>query len=204
MTPDSNLDKIEKQNERTPERGPLRRREGPTKPSTSKIAELFKGRRISGFESGTGFQGGPSRRTGHRLALWSWLASMIDGLILISLSTVFILTFSFLMQANVGSLIGSLVHSQHQALIFCEVFILCSWIYMITVRTVLGSTIGEWACDIRLGQPQERMRANYVLRVTWRSTLILVTGVVTLPLVSLIVGEDTAGAISGLRLFSLK
>jgi hypothetical protein len=204
MTPDSNLDKIEKQNERTPERGPLRRREGPTKPSTSKIADLFKGRRVSGFESGTGFQGGPTRRTGYRLALWSWLASMIDGLILISLSTVFILTFSFLMQANVESLIGSLIHSQHRALIFTEVFILCSWIYMITVRTILGSTIGEWACEIRLGQPQERLRANYVLRVAWRSTLIVVTGVVTLPLVSLIVGEDTAGAISGLRLFSLK
>ena len=204
MTPDSNLDKIEKQNERTPERGPLRRREGPTKPSTSKIAELFKGRRVSSFESGTGFQGGPTRRTGYRLALWSWLASMIDTLLLISLSSFFVLAFSYLVKANVESLVGSLFHSQHRALIFCEVFALCSWIYMITVRTILGSTIGEWACDIRLGQPQERLRTNYVLRVAWRSTLILLTGVVTLPLISLVVGKDIAGAISGLRLFSLK
>jgi hypothetical protein len=203
VIPDSNLEKIEKQNERTPERGPLRRR-GPTKPSSSKIAELFKGRRISSFESGTGFQGGPSRRTGYKLALWSWLASMIDTLILISLSSVFILTFSFLMKANVESLVGSLFQSQHRAVIFCEVFTLCSWIYMITVRTVLGSTIGEWACDIRLGQPQERLRTNYVLRVAWRSTLVILTGIVTLPLMSLVVGKDIAGAISGLRLFSLK
>lgn len=203
MIPDSNLEKIEKQNERTPERGPLRRKD-PTKPSSSKIADVFKGRRISSFESGTGFQGGPSRRTGYKLALWSWLASMIDTLILISLSSVFILTFSFLMKANVESLVGSLFQSQHRAVIFCEVFTLCSWIYMITVRTVLGSTIGEWACDIRLGQPQERLRTNYVLRVAWRSTLVILTGIVTLPLMSLVVGKDIAGAISGLRLFSLK
>lgn len=204
MINDSGLNKIERPNERTPERSPLIRRGPQEKNPGGKISELFRGRRVSSFENGTGFLGGPSRRTGHRLALWSWLASFIDGLILISLSSVFILTFSFLMQANLETLLGGLIHNQHRALVFAEVFVLAAWIYMITVRSVLGSTIGEWACDIRLGQPQERLRANYVIRVAWRSTIILLTGLVTLPLMSLIIGKDIAGAISGLRLFSLK
>lgn len=196
MINDSGLNKIERPNERTPERSPLIRR-GPA-------TDLFRGKRVSSFENGTGFLGGPTRRTGYRLALWSWLASFIDGLILISLSSVFILTFSYLMQANLGTLLGGVIHNQHRALVFAEVFVLAAWIYMITVRSVLGSTIGEWACDIRLGQPQERLRTNYVLRVAWRSTLILLTGLITLPLLSLVVGRDLAGAISGLKLFSLK
>ncbi len=75
---------------------------------------------------------------------------------------------------------------------------------MISIRSLLGFTIGEWACDLRLGQPHERLRNNYVIKVMLRSSLILLTGVVTLPVLSLLLGRDLAGVLSGLRLFSLK
>ncbi|MFS4459980.1 RDD family protein [Bdellovibrio sp. HCB2-146] len=198
MIPEKDQEKIKiPNNERVPEKDPLIRRRGPA-------LDLFRGRRVMHFENGTGFQGGPSRRKGYKLALWSWFASMIDCLILISISSIFMAAFSFLMRTDFGALIGSVTQNQHRVILFLEVFALCAWAYMIVVRSVLGSTVGEWACDLRLGQPQERLRANYILRVAWRSTLILITGLVTLPVLSLILGLDLAGKISGLRLFSLK
>lgn len=188
-----------------PLRGPVvPRRRGPVAPTPSRVNGLFKDRQGLSFEQGTGFHGGPSRRKGARLALWSWLASFIDGLILIALSCVFMLMFSMVVNTSVGHVIKGLSHSHHQMMFFVEVFVVFAWFYSITIRSLMGSTIGEWACDLRLGQPHERLHISYIFKVALRSTLILITGVVTLPLLSVLAGKDLAGALSGLRLFSLK
>lgn len=189
-----------------PLRGPMiDRRRKPTMPSPSKLNELFKGNALQ-FEQGTGFHGGPSaKRKGYRLALWSWLASLIDALILVSASCVFMLMFSLIVKSSIGGILQGFSHEQHRWIFFAEVYALSSWFYMITVRGIMGSTIGEWACDLRLGQPHERLQSGlYILRVILRSSLILLTGVITLPLLSLIFGKDIPGLCSGLRLFSLK
>ncbi len=188
-----------------PLRGPTPRRRSPGAPAPSRVNSLFKDRQNIQFDQNTGFHGGPSaRRKGHRLALWSWLASFIDALILVSASCVFILMFSLIVKTSVGGIFKGLLHSQHEATFFFEVFFVCAWIYMVAIRSFMGSTIGEWSCDLRLGQPHERLQSGYLARVALRSTLILLTGVVTLPILSLCLGKDLAGIISGLRLFSLK
>lgn len=201
---------IDKQNEKeTPQRAPQKREapvplRGPV-PTSPRLKNLFKNRSAINFANSTGFHGGASaRRKGYRLALWCWLASFIDGLILVSASCVFIMMFSFIVKSSVGSLFGDLIESQHKAVLFMEVFFIFGWGYMISIRSLMGSTIGEWSCDLRLGQPHERLQAGYVFRVALRSTLILLTGVITLPILSLAFGRDVAGVLSGLRLFSLK
>lgn len=153
----------------------------------------------------TGFQGGPSaKRKGYVLILWSWIASFIDLLILISLSCAFLVVFSLIMKTSLGPLVKSLNLHHEQGMLFLQIFVIASWVYSVTTRTFMGATIGEWACNLRLGQPHERLKANYILRVLLRSTLIVATGLMTLPLLSLILGRDLSGKISGLRLFSLK
>lgn len=170
-----------------------REKRTPSLPNRSKVDELFKKNQL-GFDQATGFLGGPSRRQGVKLALWSCLAVMIDTLVLISVSCIFMAVFSYLMKSS-----GSA-----QFLFFAQIFVVVGWIYMVSLRTFMGSSVGEWTCDLRLGQPHERLRASYALRVALRSTLILGTGVITLPLLSLIFKKDLAGLVSGLRLFSLK
>ena len=157
------------------------------------------------FEERTSFNGGPSaRRKGHQLAAWSALASAIDSLIMISASCIFLLTFSLIVHAPVGSFIKTFSSAQSQSLFFLEVFAALTWTYGIFARSLVGFTLGEWTCDLRLGQPQERIQARYILRVIFRSTLVLVTGGVILPALSLFFGKDIAGKLSGLKLFSLK
>ncbi|MGZ3782393.1 MAG: RDD family protein [Pseudobdellovibrionaceae bacterium] len=183
-----------------PEIGPL-----PKPSSNFPFHDLFKNNKILNFTDSTGFHGGPSaRRKGSRLVLWSWLASFIDGLILISMSSIFIMTFSLIVRSTFGKLTSDLFENQHKIVLFLEVFFICGWVYMISIRSLMGSTIGEWSCNLRLGQPHERLQSNYIFRVALRSTLILFTGIVTLPILSLILGRDIAGMLSGLRLFSLK
>lgn len=158
-----------------------------------------------GFDQNTGFHGGPSaKRKGYKLALWSCLASIIDGLILISVSSIFMMVFALVVRTSVGSFMQETFQSQHRLILFAEIFAVAGWMYLIGVRSLMGSTIGEWACELRLGQPQERFKSGYILRVAWRSTLIVASGVITLPVLSLILGRDVAGVLSGLRLFSLK
>lgn len=173
-------------------------------PSSSR-GDVFKGRLGLSFDQNTGFHGGPSaRRKGYKLALWSWLAMFIDLLILISISSLFLFSFSLIVKTSVGSLVGRMIHNHSDVEIFSMAFFVCGWAYMVTIRYLMGSTVGEWACDIRLGQPHERLQGTYILKVALRSTLILCTGLITLPLFSLVLGKDIPGILCGLRLFSLK
>lgn len=188
-----------------PLRGPTIRRRQPGTPAPNRVDNLFKNRQALNFDQNTGFHGGPSaRRKGSRLAAWSLIASFVDLLILISISCIFILAFSFIVKSSMGSLVGSLIKNHHQTLFFAEVFCISAWLYTICTRTLMGATIGEWACDLRLGQPQQRMHSSYLLKVALRSTLIVATGFITLPLLSLFIGKDIPGVFTGLRLFSLK
>lgn len=185
---------------------PVRRRRPPSSPvKPIKVEDVFKNTRRPQFDQNTGFNGGPSaRRKGYRLAAWSWLASIIDSLILISLSCAFLIAFSLLVKVPTGALLTNAMKMNSQALLLVEIFVAIGWIYLVTLRGIVGHTLGEWACDLRLGQPHERMKTNYIFKVVLRSTLVLLTGVLVLPLISLLIGRDVAGTLSGVKLFSLK
>lgn len=150
----------------------------------------------------TGFRGGPQRH-GHTLMLWSWLAIVIDSLVLISMSSIFVLVFKFITQSSSSELVR-MIGGLGLAELLLGAFLAGAWFYMITTRVLFGFSIGEWACDLRLGQPSQRMRLGYPFRVIWRASLIFATGVVLLPVMSLLFGRDFAGRWSGLQLVSLK
>lgn len=204
----------EEQNLSIVERAPLEREaprplESPgierTPATPERVLEIFRKKVPEDFEQNTGFQGGPSaKRKGYRLALWSMLASIIDGLILISASSIFLMAFVMIVKTPVGFMVQNIFHSQHRMILFAEIFAAAAWVYLIGVRGLMGSTIGEWACELRLGQPQERLKPGYIFRVAWRSMIIVLSGVIVLPICSIILGRDLAGILSGLRLFSLK
>ncbi len=203
------MEKI-REGQNSPQRAPWKREaplpSGPMPPKPAAPHKDVFGRRDSlDFDQNAGFHSGPSaKRKGYKLALWSWLAGFIDLLILISLSCVFVVSFSLIVNSPVGEMFRSLQLQQHRLIFFAEVMVIASWLYMVVSRGIMGSSLGEWACDLRLGQPHERLRANYILRVAVRATIVLATGLVVLPLLSLLIGRDLAGSLSGLKLLSLK
>jgi hypothetical protein len=160
------------------------------------------------FDEVVGFRGGSlPRRQGHQLLLWSATAAVIDLCVLVSLSCVFALMFAIVVKAQLVGMMNGFLKTQSllenlktMGWIYC----ITTWTYLIVMRAWLGCTLGEWACDLRLGKPTQRLSPLYILQVTLRSTLILMTGVVVLPALSWLFGKDVSGSFSQVELVSLK
>jgi hypothetical protein len=178
----------------------------PEKPQNDRATELPGDlfRRLEFSDELVGFHGGPQKKSGIKLALWTWLAAAVDTLILISMSCFFMMSFSFLMRTSFKKVVLMMGAQTHALQIFLFSFLMSFWVYLIFMRVFNGATIGEWTCHLRLGQPTQRLRVNYVLKVILRTTLIMLTGLVTLPLLSLIFKRDLAGDLSGVKIYSLK
>lgn len=178
-------------------------RKTPAQPVGDSLDRLFLYRRGElNWDQMTSFRGG-ARRQGHQLILWSFMAVLIDCLILLSMSCFFLISFALIVKSPFGEVFRVLMRMDPVTL-FGGIFLLSSWLYLISLRIFFGFSIGEWACDLRLGQPTERARGSYPWKVLLRSSLIVGTGLVLLPLLSLLSGRDLAGRLSGIRLISLK
>lgn len=159
---------------------------------------------IDFVDNETAFHGGPKKRTGLKLALWTWLSASIDGLVLFSLSCFFMVFFSFLMKTSAKSFLSLVFNNRTGVEAFILLFIITGWSYLIFSRVFMGASIGEKSCDLRLGQPLQRFQADYILKVIFRSTLIIVTGIFVLPLLSAFFRRDLAGDLSGVKIYSLQ
>lgn len=182
-------------------------RETPNKPQTPHRqpsvprTDLF--RRVDFSDNATGFHGGSSKRTGIRLAMWTWLSAAVDTLMMIAMSCFFVIAFSLLMKTSARDVVQFVWQDITLTKLFIGAFLLSFWMYMIFLRSFNGATIGEWTCSLRLGQPWQRMQSGYILKVLARTTLIMATGIIAVPLISLLLKRDLAGEISGVKIYSL-
>ena len=76
--------------------------------------------------------------------------------------------------------------------------------YVVISRSFFGCTVGEWTFDVQLGKNEDQLDAFYPVKVIARSLIVTITGLVLLPLVSLVMGEDVAGLVSGTQLYEQK
>jgi len=138
---------------------------------------------------------GGSRRAGFRLLAWSWAAALIDSLFVVGFLCLLIAGLAFYFGAPA---IATLETARLEAQLGS--FALAVAMYMILLRSFLGFSIGEWACGLRLGFLAQRLDKLYALKVVARTLLIFATGVVVLPLCSLLIGRDLAGELLRLPL----
>ncbi|MFN7825511.1 MAG: hypothetical protein ACK5P6_09130 [Pseudobdellovibrionaceae bacterium] len=117
------------------------------------------------------------RKRGWRLIAWNWMAALIDGLILLSFG---------LGLASLG-----LTAVKLEWILPATAFL-----YLCISRVFLGYSLGEWACDLRLGTIEQRLHPKYSLRVVARMALIYGTGVIVLPLLSMIFRRDLVGRLT--------
>jgi hypothetical protein len=154
-------------------------------------------------DGNTGFRSGSQNRSGFNLVLWSWMSAFIDTLVLISISCFTLILFSALIKTPAREVLKVLSIESKASEMFLVSFLFSFWAYMIMMRVFMGASLGEWSCQLRLGQPVERIKATYVLRVVLRTTILLATGVITFPVLSLIFKRDLLGDITGIRVYSL-
>ncbi|MBX3016709.1 MAG: hypothetical protein KF767_02380 [Bdellovibrionaceae bacterium] len=74
------------------------------------------------------------------------------------------------------------------------------WVYLCVNRVFLGATPGEWVFDQRLGPAEAQGTASFAWKSILRSTILLATGIVVLPVLSLLSRRDLLGRWMGLEL----
>jgi hypothetical protein len=172
-------------------------------PRTPAIDNIFRERKfpITTFIQDSGFHSGPISGRSYRRSLWSLAATIIDGLIVTSLGCFFIVAFALIVNSNMKVTLSFFDGSF--TIFGAVVFTALAMIYTIMLRSFLGYSIGEWACGLRLGLPNERLSRKYSLRVIMRTLAIFFTGIIVLPILSIVTGYDMAGRLTGIYLFKI-
>ncbi len=122
-------------------------------------------------------------------------AGFLDLLLITALSLLYLMTLIFTLKLD---LIKSIADGGTEVwLSTAAVFLVVGFVYYVAQRMFVGCTLGEWAYEQRMGLPEEMNKATFGLKVFYRQILIMVTGVITIPLLSWALGRDLGG-VSGL------
>lgn len=125
-------------------------------------------------------------------------AGFLDLLLITSLGLVYMLSLILTLKVD---LIKTLSEGDPRVWIATgAIFLGVGFVYYTAQRIFLGFTLGDWAYEQRLGLPEEMQKTGYSLKVVARQLLVMGTGIITLPLISWIMGRDIAG-ISGLCMY---
>lgn len=129
------------------------------------------------------------------------LAATLDAMLIIA---AFLMSMIAMLTVTKVDLFLNLSHSATSRFVYIAtigLFLTVTFIYMVVSRTFTGCTPGEWAFDQHCGGDTKMSALTYVPRVVLRTLLVMITGFVTLPLLSYLFNKDYAGELSGLSLF---
>lgn len=128
-------------------------------------------------------------------------AGFLDAMIVTGISTIFLVMIILITRINLWGLLTNAQTDRptqvHIALLFLSVL----QMYMLAARSFFGASLGEWAFDMQLGTLEDQKKTVYPLQVAWRTILMTFTGLVPLPILSLIFGRDLARSLTGLQLY---
>lgn len=131
----------------------------------------------------------------------SFASALLDGIIVMALSIVFLIALLTVTKVDLSLVLNSLDKDRMTQISLAVLFVAVMQMYVIISRSFFGRTLGEWTFDLQLGRDSDQQSESYPLRVALRSLLNTVTGLVILPLLSSIFGQDLAGKLSGVQLY---
>lgn len=131
----------------------------------------------------------------------SFPAMMFDAIFSFAISLIFLIALVFVTRIDVLNIVRATSIYLTNQISLLVLYIAISQLYIVIGRTFCGQTLGEWAFDIQLGTKEEQREDRFPLRVLSRAIIVTLTGVIVLPLLSLILGRDLVSKISGLKLY---
>mgnify|MGYP003387444727 CR=1 FL=1 len=120
------------------------------------------------------------------------------------ITAAFLLSLILMLSITKVDLYMNLTHAESSKLVYFATLVLflgITFIYMVVNRSFLSYTPGEWAFDQCCGTNEEAEDLFFIPRLAFRSLIIMVTGFITLPVLSYLFNKDIAGAISGVKLY---
>ncbi len=129
-------------------------------------------------------------------------AVLIDAVMIFALSILFLVAVLVVTKVDLVSVMTNAQNDGMTQLSLLLLVVAVVQLYMITLRSFFGSTLGEWAFDSQLGTAAQQMSVLFPLLVLWRSIFITITGLFPLPILSLLFGRDLAAYATGLNLYA--
>lgn len=129
----------------------------------------------------------------YKRSTWDFSAFMLDSMLVLASN---LLCLVILLLTTKIDLFSNLYNPDSAGMVYislASLFLGTAWIYMVATRVFLGCTPGEWIFDQRLGLPEETGSALYTLKTVLRSTIMLSTGLIFLPVLSALVNRDLVG-----------
>lgn len=135
---------------------------------------------------------------------WMVTAFFIDAMLVVALSVSALLATLVMTDADLTLMIDKNLLNQDLWISFLGIGITMIFSYMSLSRLMMGASIGEMVFEVQLGTTEQRQDITYNFRVLMRSFLALISGLLVIPLFSLIMRQDYLGDLCGLRLYKVK
>lgn len=128
-------------------------------------------------------------------------ATVLDAMLI---TAAFLMTLILMLSITKIDMILNLTHPETSGMVYVATFALfamVTFVYMVVNRSILGYTPGEWAFDQQCGQNDENEDTLFILKIAFRTVLVMATGFITLPFMSYLFNKDMAGDFSGAQLY---
>ena len=128
-------------------------------------------------------------------------AAVLDGMVVTGLTTVLLVCILAITRVNLMGLLSNAQTDGSTQINLFLLFVAVLQMYMLTARSFAGASLGEWAFDLQLGDEDDQRKTAYPLLVAWRTFLVTMTGIIVLPILSLVLRQDITKHLTGLQLY---
>ena len=134
-------------------------------------------------------------------AVFSFSSALLDMMVVLAMALLFLISLLLVTGIKLAMVFKGLQSDIMTQLSMGMLYVAVLQLYVIVSRSFFGKTLGEWTFDFQMGDSEQIKSAVYPILVLWRSLVIVGTGVVTLPLLSIIFRKDIASYITGLQFY---
>ena len=134
-----------------------------------------------------------------RKSVESFFAVTIDMMLILAGS---VLTLSFSLNFLGFNSVESFFFDLKLAVLnFSAIFVALYLSYKILARSVYGKSLGEWSCRLQMGSLVDQKKTSYILKVSIREIFSVLTGILTLPILSSLFSKDLGYYFSGIHMY---
>jgi hypothetical protein len=120
---------------------------------------------------------------------------------ILGLSTIFLVIVLMITRVDLIAMLSHAKTNGSTQFHLAVLFLMVMQLYMLSSRAFFGTSLGEWAFDMRMGTAADFRKAKYPVQVLWRMILVLATGVVVMPILSKLTGRDLFAELGGPQLY---
>lgn len=128
-------------------------------------------------------------------------AAILDSIVIFAISILFVMGLLMATEVSINTLLASVSADLMTQVSAFMLYIVVLQVYVVLSRSFFGCTLGEWTFDCQMGTDTQLENSYYPMQVVWRSLIVIGTGLIILPILSLLSRRDLSSYLTGLQLY---